>query len=107
MTATKRDLGHVVSEWREHGREVKTCAVCGGRWENAAILRECAGGPPQGTVVRSVRCRHCKVEPVTFRVKDGEAGGRSVTWLTNSETCRACGERVCGGCPVSCPVTKR
>ena len=32
------DLGHMLNEWREHGRDVRACEVCGGRWENAAVL---------------------------------------------------------------------
>ena len=63
------DLGHMLNEWREHGRDVRACEVCGGRWENAAVLRECPGGPPPGAEIRSVRCRHCKVEAVILKVR--------------------------------------
>ena len=102
-TQATYNLGHVVNEWREYGRDVRACEVCGGRWENSAALRECPGEPPPGATIRRVRCPHCKVEPVTLRVLEGSAGGRSVTWLTDSTTCQICGERVCSdNCPADC-----
>ena len=106
MKTAVKHLGHVVNEWREYSGAVQACEVCGGHWVNAAILRECPGGPPVGTQVRTVRCRHCKVEAVIFKVKEGEVGGRYLTWLTNSEACQTCEERTCGNCPVDCPETE-
>ena len=102
------DLGHMLNEWREHGRDVRACEVCGGRWENAAALRECPGGPPPGAEIRRVRCRHCKVEVVILKVWEGKSDGRLGTWLTDSATCRSCRERVCSSnCPVGCPAAGR
>ena len=105
-TQTPDNLGHVINEWREYSGEVKACEVCGGRWANAEILRECPGKPRAGAEIRRVRCRHCKVEPVVLEVKDSTLGFSYVTLLTNSEICQTCWERTCGKCSVDCPETE-
>lgn len=100
-------LGHVLNDWQEDGRGVRACEVCGGRWENQAVLRECPGGPRPGAEIRRIRCGHCKVEPVIVEVRQSESGYRSVSWLTNSAECQLCSSRLCSAtCPVACSVAR-
>ena len=105
-TRAVNNLGHVFNEWREYSGDVRACEVCGGRWVNAEVLRECPGDPPAGTEIRALHCRHCKVEAVILKVEEGADGGRWITWLTNSTTCQTCKERICGKCSTDCPADK-